>query len=181
MKGEALDNAAEDGNINEVTRLLGKKADINYIHKREDYGDTIAKTPLTAAVLGGHAEVVKFLINRKAYVNLAEPCNGLTALHLAASHENFPIIELLMSRGAKHDARDRDRDRDRDGWTPLHLAANNDNKQAEACLLDHGADANVMDDIGKTPLMAAAHDNHLPIVNLLLFRGADPNLVNTRS
>ena len=31
VKGEALVKAAGQGNINEVTRLLGKKADINYI------------------------------------------------------------------------------------------------------------------------------------------------------
>jgi ankyrin repeat protein len=49
-------------------------------------GEERARTQnLMAAVVGGHAEVVKFLINRKANVNLAEPCNGLTALHRAAS------------------------------------------------------------------------------------------------
>ena len=33
--GEALVKAADDGNINEVTRLLGKKADINYVQRYE--------------------------------------------------------------------------------------------------------------------------------------------------
>ena len=32
VKGEALVKAAEAGNINEVTKLLSKKADINYVH-----------------------------------------------------------------------------------------------------------------------------------------------------
>jgi hypothetical protein len=32
VKGDALVKAALAGNINEVTRLLGKKADINYVH-----------------------------------------------------------------------------------------------------------------------------------------------------
>ena len=32
LKGDALVKAAEAGSINEVTKLLGKKADINYVH-----------------------------------------------------------------------------------------------------------------------------------------------------
>ena len=73
LKGEALVKAAEAGNINDVTKLLGKKADINYILKFKIRDDERAKTPLTAAVLGGHAEVVKFLITKKSNVNLTEP------------------------------------------------------------------------------------------------------------
>ena len=51
--GEALVKAADDGNINEVTRLLGKKADINYAHRWIVDGVNMSKTPLIAAELGG--------------------------------------------------------------------------------------------------------------------------------
>ena len=74
VKGEALFKAAEAGNINEVTKLLGKRADINYVYRFMLNGKESSRTPLIAAV-GGHAEVVKFFITRKANVNLAEPCN----------------------------------------------------------------------------------------------------------
>ena len=60
-----------------------------------------------AAVAGGHAEVVKFLITRKANVNLAEPCHGYTALHFYIGEGNLTMIELLISKGAKHDVRDK--------------------------------------------------------------------------
>jgi ankyrin repeat protein len=102
-------------------------------------------TPLMAAVVGGHAEAVKFLINRKANVNLADPCNGLTvlnrltALHHASVNGNVPMIELLMSKGANHDARSKV------GMTPLHMAAMKGHEEAMACLLDHGADINAAD------------------------------------
>ena len=38
---------------------------------------------LMTAVIRGHAEMVAFLITRKANVNLAEPCNGYTSLHFS--------------------------------------------------------------------------------------------------
>ena len=119
FREEALVLAAdlEAGNIHEVTKLLGKKADINYVHIWIVDGVNMSKTPLMAAVGGGHAEVVKFFITRKANVNLAEPCNGITALHGASVTVNVPMIELLLSKGAKHDVRDKI------GSTPLHSAA----------------------------------------------------------
>jgi ankyrin repeat protein len=167
VKGETLFKAAEAGNINEVTRLLGKKADITYMYKWMFDGGERASTPLMAAVVGGHAEVVKFLITRKANVNLAEPINGLTSLHFASIIENFSMIELLMSKGAKHEVRDKV------GNTPLHFAAFNGNKESMACLLDHGADINAADIIGDSPLMMAASDGLLETVKLLVLRGAD--------
>jgi len=53
VKGVALVKAAGQGNINEVTRLLGKKADINYVHKWIVNGNERDNTPLMAAVVGG--------------------------------------------------------------------------------------------------------------------------------
>ena len=173
--GEALHKAVESGKINEVTRLLGKKADINYMHRWMAQGKQHAQAPLMEAVRGGHAEVAKFLITRKANVNLTEPCDGHTALHCASRKGNVAMIDLLMSKGAKHDVRDKR------GRTPLHHAAERDHKDALAYLLDHGADLNHVDHEGWTSLMMAANKNHLQIVNLLLLRGANPNIVNKSS
>ena len=100
--------------------------------------------------------MVKFLITRKANVNLAEPCGGFTALHFAYITGIMSIIELLMSKGAKHDVRTKL------GGTPLHhQAAGQGHKEAVAYLLDHGADINAVDDIGCSALMCAAEHNHL--------------------
>ena len=33
-------------------------------------------------------------------MNKAKPCNGSTALHVAAEEGHVPVIELLMSKGA---------------------------------------------------------------------------------
>ena len=167
VKGEAIVKAAEAGNINEVTKLLNKKADINYADRWINEGKEHARTPLMAAVIGGHAEVVKFLITRKANVNLAEPCGGFTALHYAVGSGNAPMIELLMIKGAKRDVRDKL------GGTPLHLAANQGPKEAVACLLDHGADVNQASMKGYFPLHSAAYKGHFEIAKLLVLKGAD--------
>ena len=128
-----------------------------------------------AAVGGGHAEVVKFLITRKANMDLAEDIGGETALHCAAVIGNVSMIELLMSKGARHDVRSKFE------CTPLHSAAYHGRKDAVASLLDHGADINAQDNTGETPLMAARFGNHqfLDVVDILLLRGADLNLTNT--
>ena len=170
VKGKALILAAEAGNINEVTKLLGKKADINHVHIWTGNGKEYALTPLIAAVKGGHAEVVKFLINRKANVNLAEPCKEFTALQGAAMEGNVPMIELLISKGAKHDARNKE------GYTPLHWSVACGQKEAAACLLDHGADINAIESqTGGTPLLLAVNRSscHLEVVKLLVLKGAD--------
>jgi ankyrin repeat protein len=155
VKGEALVKAALAGNINEVTRLLGKKADINYVNKWIIDGEEVAQTPLTAAIGGGHA-------------NLAEPCMGWTALFCASCQGNRNLVELLMSKGAKHDVRNHD------GSTPLHLVAVGGHKEAVACLLDLGADINnEATHSGMTPLMIAANEGRLETVKLLVHKGAD--------
>ena len=119
--------------------------------------------------------MVKFLISRKANVNLAEDVNGETALHCAAINGNVSMIELLMSKGARHDVRSKFE------CTPLHAAAYHGRKDAVASLLDHGADVNVQDNTGETPLMTARFGNHhfLDVVDILLLRGADLNLTNS--
>jgi hypothetical protein len=58
---------------------LGKKADINYVHKWIFDGNEMANTPLMAAILGGCAEVVKF---RKAWLSLVVDAQPFTR-HLA--------------------------------------------------------------------------------------------------
>jgi ankyrin repeat protein len=131
-------------------------------------GEEWAQTPLTAAIGGGHAEVVKFLITRKAKVNMADTCHGRTALHQASIQGHIPMMELLMSKGAKHDVRTHV------GSTPLHLAAVRGRKEAVACLLDHGADINnEATHSGLTSLMMAAYKGHLETVKLLVLKGAD--------
>ena len=105
-------------------------------------------------------------------MNKAEPCDGYTALHTAAQQGHVSVIELLVSKGAMVDARNKE-------WeTPLVKAALKGHEEAAICLLDHGADVNAKDRLGFTPLLCAAQVGHLPVVELLVLRGAGLNLGN---
>jgi ankyrin repeat protein len=116
-------------------------------------------------------DAVRVLISRNADVSKPEPCDGLTALHEAAQGVHVPVMQLLISKGARIDVRSKH------GQTPLHQAAFYGQLEASGCLLDHGADINVADDLGFTPLMYAASEKRLPLVDLLR---AEPNLVSNQ-
>ena len=47
-------------------------------------GEDHSSTPRIQAAINGHADAVRVLISRGAEVNKAKPCNGSTALHVAA-------------------------------------------------------------------------------------------------
>ena len=108
----------------------------------------------------------------KADIQKPEPCEGMAALHLAAQGGNVPVVELLLSKGARTDARDIF------GRTPVHLAAQYGERESVSYLLDHGADVNAKDKLGFNPLSSAAQEGHVPLIDLLVFRGADLNLAN---
>lgn len=66
------------------------------------------------------------------------------------------------------------------GITPLIHAAILGKDGVSILLLDHGADIDAVDDVGKTALMHAAEKGRKNIVELLLSRGANLSLVDNR-
>ena len=169
--GKALVMASQDGNVMNMCRLINQGADVDHVHRWMHEGLERSATPLIQATLDGHADAARVLISRNADVNKPEPCHGLTALHSSADGGCVPLMQLLISKGAKIDARSKK------GLTPLHQAACCGHKEAAICLLDHGADINAADDKGFTPLqMTVDQEKRLPLVDLFLIRGADPNL-----
>jgi ankyrin repeat protein len=122
-----------------------------------------------ALITAGNQEMVKLLINRKADVNLPDPCGNWRPIHGAALTGRVSMIELLISKGARLDVWTKT------GWQPLHFACHHGQKDAAVCLLDHGADVNACDETGWTPLLRAVNLKYIDIVKMLLARGADPN------
>ena len=168
--GKALIWASNAGNILDICRLINQGADVDYVVKAMHEGEEMSVTPLTQAALKDHADAVRVLISRNADVNKPQPCNGCTALLISAQEGYVPVMQLLISKGARIDVRNKL------GQTPLHQAAGHGQQEAAICLLDHGADINADDNAGVTPLMYAVQEKHLTLVDLLLIRGADPNL-----
>lgn len=96
-----LESATSSGNVTEAGRLLANGADINATNRRNGI------TPLYAAVLSGHKDVVEFLVAKGADVN-AKSNDGYTSLHAAAADGYKDVVALLIAKGADVNARNND-------------------------------------------------------------------------
>jgi uncharacterized protein len=94
-----LHRAAQFGRKDIAELLLRFGADVN---SRAHNG--LANTPILCAVIGHHADLVKFLIAHGADVNVPNSA-GATPLHKAAVGGDCHIMELLLASGARVDAR----------------------------------------------------------------------------
>jgi len=91
---------------------------------------------------------------------------GCTALHVAAHCGSVTMTKLLLSNGAKVDARE--------AWdeTALHIAARSGSTEVCALLLAHGADINAANASDWTPLLVAGLAEKEAVCELLLEQGA---------
>lgn len=64
------------------------------------------------------------------------------------------------------------------GHAPLQVAAMRNRPALVSLLLEHGADANVVDEEGNTPLLYAAAFGYTEVARALLQHGADPHRAN---
>jgi ankyrin repeat protein len=138
-----------------VKLLVEKGADIN---ARATVGSAV--TALMGAASNGNADLTRFLLARKADVQVISPDrsgsvkNGpvafgnVTALHLAIGKGDVETIRLLLDAGAVVNARDIR------GLTPLVFAVATDRPNIEVVrlLLARGADPSVPSEIKETPV-----------------------------
>lgn len=68
------------------------------------------------------------------------------ALQIAATNNHFPLIEILVLRGADINKRDQW------GNTPLMIAVNNHNYEAIHSLMRNGSDKNIKNNYGLTAM-----------------------------
>ena len=110
-----LRNAAFDGNVEEVTRLLfSRMLDINSVP------DTTI-SPLHVAARYGHEDVVILLLNRGAEINKGDKFKS-TPLHVAAFFGHINVVQILLDRGAEIKAANQW------GGFPLHEASRRGHK-----------------------------------------------------
>lgn len=87
--------ACELGNIQLVKTLLELGANVNFLYKQR------SKFPLHYAAQKGHLEVVIFLIEHGALVDLVvENSHFIAPLYMAVQHDKLDVVRELVKRGA---------------------------------------------------------------------------------
>ncbi|TAL28220.1 MAG: peptidase C14, partial [Nitrospirae bacterium] len=105
--GTGLTQAAKEGDIAALQKLLDEGADIN----ESGLGTKMGGPPIIHAAYYCRSEVVKYLINRGADINaISVPrSSGWRALHLAAwGSDCTEVVKLLLDAGADINARAND-------------------------------------------------------------------------
>lgn len=128
------------------------------------------------AIKAGNTRKATQLINEGLDVNATGEDQFWTPLRYAVSHDQKEIVELLLSKGADVNARNKF------GSTALIMAVTK--KEIIEMLLSNGADVNAQNNSGVTALMGTIvmmyTERSLPdqkeILELLLSKGADVNV-----
>ena len=160
-----LFDAISKNNINEVKRLIEKKANINSLIDNK-------MTPLNLAALSGNLGIVKLLLRADANPNLATHDNGYTPLHLVLKNGNLGVVKALLEAGANPNLVMND------NIAPLHLTIQIGNLDIVKALLEANADPNLAMNDGITPLRLAVEHGNLDILKALLEAKANPNLAS---
>ncbi len=148
-----LHKAAMSGNYPVVKVLLdSRKTDVNVMNEQ-------GNTPLNFTC---SAEIAQLLLSRLANPTLADESEN-TPLHHAAEIEDIDLINVLLS-----DRRVNVNAQNDQGETPLHKALTGILNPLETArvLLEHGADATILDDTGLSAFQLA-RDNGIDLNALM--------------
>jgi putative CocE/NonD family hydrolase len=148
-----LHQAATEGDIGQIKRLISEGADINL-------RDAEGETPLYRAITAGKTEVVQYLIEAGADINAGK----LTTLYAAVDANDIATAKNLIAHGANVNPPH--------FWTPLQQAPYSSSLEMVRLLLDKGAD---MKAGPWTVWQSAIENSRKDILELLFQRGLDMN------
>jgi hypothetical protein len=115
-----IHDAAKSGDLAKVQALLKENPKVVFSK------DALGYTPLHMAAWKARNDVVELLLANKAEVNARD--SGVTPLHLAAAMGTRETVKLLLANKAEVNARDTH------GYTSLHCAADEGNKDVDELL-----------------------------------------------
>ena len=152
---EPLIIAAEAGDLDRLTGLLSKQAEV-------DTRDSCHWTPLMKAAVNGHQAVADRLLSAGASPDLTDN-GGYSALMLAASNNHHALVEALLQQGANPNMQEMTR-----GWSALIWAAKRGHRESVEALIQAGAAIGIRDFQGKNAVDWARQNSHDTITRLLL-------------
>ena len=158
----SLVEACREGKLQSVKALCKYGADVN---TKTECGES----PLLAAIDNDNEEIVSYLVDKKADVNLRVWMNS--PLNKALEKGNGKILNILYAHGAR--LRNKSSDH-------LYCALNNDKRESIHFLIKKlGADVNIKSSYSHiTPLYWAAKNNDLELAHYLINHGANKEEVN---
>ena len=193
---DRLYNVCLKGELSTLNDILGKHSTIMQ--------DEDGQTPLYAACIGDHREIIKLLIDFGYDVNHQDK-EGKTPLHITFENHAPDLAQILITEFKANTEI-----RDKQNWTPLHTAIDrgysnyscelsqrflhqdvdpevswiqlhaasfDENKQDVQFLLDAGTDVNHVSSAGHTPLHIAVTKSNIDLVVLLLDHNVNINSV----
>ena len=163
-----IHNAARAGDLAKVKALLKDNPDL-VSSKTDKSSYLFGGTPLDYAAMGGHKDMVEFLLTNKADPNPKDYATS-TPLLQAAEFGHKDIVELLLAKKADVNAKSIS------GWTALHCAAYCDHRDVAVLLLTNGADVNSTNSDGLTPLDEAVEGKNTDLIELLIANHAEVNV-----
>lgn len=164
--------ASQDGKMELVERLLGKKADVN-TQDNEGY------TPLMLSIMNFHLNTASLLLKNGADPNKRTfgPSDGIelhryeySSIHIASMIPDSIYLKEILKYKPNVDIKDGR------GETPLDIALSDGNYDNARALLEYGANPNSVDNRGLTPLIhvmqVVAKYPDIEMVEFLLEKGA---------
>jgi len=168
----SLHRAVLSGDLGALTQLLADSPQLT------DTKNNSGQSPLSCAVVRGHAAIVNCLVERGAKISPID-------IDLAFRRENFEIFSRLLDALVRKSA----------GVTALHyltrnglvlevnyllgvqkkISAGQQMEGPDRILQNVRVDVKARDALGRTPLHYAVHGNHLEFIKLLVDNGADIN------
>ncbi|MFC1724439.1 ankyrin repeat domain-containing protein [candidate division KSB1 bacterium] len=162
---QSLQDAAKNGKLDEVKKLLMNDPDL--LNNR----DRMNKTALHIACENGHTELVKFLVEKGANVNITD-YDFKKPLLWAAEKGHREILDILLNNNADKSATDIN------GKSAVHLAVENGFTDLVEWLLSNGFDLNSRALHDVTLLHSAAMSGQNNMVRRLIEKGLNVDVKN---
>ena len=186
-RNEQLREAAKNGDVKKIKRLIAAGADVNArsegektFHGKGQQEYEHAAQLLSALLEQGTDAIEAGLIPAEVLQGLEENFQlalsftpkGTTALMLAAENGHEQAVQALLAAGADIHAVNEN------GDSALVCATGNGHEAVFHRLMEAGADIHHADKDGNTPLMAAAAGGNTAILRAMLAAGAQANTAN---